>query len=149
MEVEYNFLEDALGFSFGDDAYALLRVSKEEVSVTFLDESGADQTSSFSTEGDAISYLLQEGKRLGDPSVTVEMVCPMCGKSHTYTVPEQKVMEYIHYLESDLLIQDALASFTPYEREFFKSGYCQQCQSKLFGVKKAPKKLRDLWKEAV
>lgn len=58
--------------------------------------------------------------------------CPMCGKysEKTLNVTREQMKKY--YNGKDL-IQNIFPDLSASEREFLKSGYCDECQSKLFG----------------
>lgn len=67
--------------------------------------------------------------------------CPMCGKSHILEVTDtEKEVQLKNYIYSNSeerpLIQDALSLFTKQEREFYMTGYCIDCQKKLFAKPK-------------
>lgn len=65
--------------------------------------------------------------------VEVMRQCPMCGKINTkeFEVNEGSWTHFCCY--GTKLIQEYFPDLTPNEREFLKSGYCDECQSKLFG----------------
>lgn len=58
--------------------------------------------------------------------------CPMCGKyfEKELNVTREQMQRY--YNREDL-IQNIFPDLTPSEREFIKTGYCDNCQSMLFG----------------
>lgn len=57
--------------------------------------------------------------------------CPMC---HELYVMELTETEYEKLFDNQELIQDLFPEFNPMEREFLMTGYCPQCQEKLFGT---------------
>lgn len=59
----------------------------------------------------------------------VSRECPMCGKEHIMYVDSDK---YNKYATGDELIQDVFKDLNPLEREFIKTGYCEDCQKQLF-----------------
>jgi len=59
----------------------------------------------------------------------VSRVCPMCGKEHIMYVDSAK---YNKYVSDGGFIQDIFPDLNPLEREFIKTGYCEDCQNKLF-----------------
>ena len=60
----------------------------------------------------------------------VVRLCPMCGAvtQRNLDITETQVMKY----ESGTLIQHAFPKLNANEREFFKTGYCDDCQHVLF-----------------
>lgn len=58
--------------------------------------------------------------------------CPMCGKSFKVSVPESG---YRHWQMGEL-IQRAMPKVDNFTREALISGYCFDCQEKLFGMPK-------------
>ena len=60
--------------------------------------------------------------------------CPMCSKDYTLVLSDAEAKQYMNYMCGDSLIQEALPEFNPAEREFIKSGYCEDCQKLLFGT---------------
>ena len=60
----------------------------------------------------------------------VHRVCPMCGKELAMEVPADGILK----LSYGKLIWEALPELNPMEREFIKTGYCPDCQKKLFGT---------------
>lgn len=59
----------------------------------------------------------------------VSRECPMCGKEHIMYVDSDK---FNRYATGDELIQDVFKDLNPLEREFIKTGYCEDCQKQLF-----------------
>ena len=55
--------------------------------------------------------------------------CPWCGKEYTFTVPTEGYDKWV----KGALIQNAFPHLTPTERDYFLTGYCADCQKKLFG----------------
>lgn len=68
--------------------------------------------------------------------MTLEAKCPLCGEVTEIEINEQMEQELYDYEydseKSRMLIQDALPSFSPAQREFLKTGYCMECQKILF-----------------
>lgn len=56
--------------------------------------------------------------------------CPWCGKDYEIKVPYDGYMKW----RSGVLIQNAFPTLTPTERECMITGYCADCQEKLFGA---------------
>ena len=61
--------------------------------------------------------------------ITFYNKCPWCGKEYTWDVPTDGYKKW----ENGALIQDAFPTLTATEREYFLTGYCADCQEKLFG----------------
>ena len=72
---------------------------------------------------------------------TIWKECPMCGTSKSMKLTEGDV-KGIERFNAGALIQDALPSLNPMEREFIITGYCPKCQSMLFGSNFTSKKIR-------
>jgi len=67
--------------------------------------------------------------------VNVEFVCPMCGITHyIYEVPMSLVERVQNRRQTGELIQDILKDYSPSDREKFQTGYCEDCQDKIFGT---------------
>lgn len=65
--------------------------------------------------------------------INVEFVCPMCGIIHCiYNVPASLVERAKHRRENGEYIQDILKDYSPFDREKFISGYCDECQKRIF-----------------
>ena len=64
----------------------------------------------------------------------ITKTCPMCSKDNTMVLNDAEAKQYMNYICGDSLIQEALPEFNPAEREFVKSGYCEDCQKLLFGT---------------
>ncbi len=62
--------------------------------------------------------------------ITLETVCPFCGKKQQLILTGDRVVAYkqgkIAY-EAGYRMQDAFSSFTPDEREFMMTGICPEC----------------------
>ena len=61
--------------------------------------------------------------------VTIERVCPHCGKRKFIVVEEDKFNKWI----TGGLIQDVWPEKSPEEREEIKTGFCPECWKDLFG----------------
>lgn len=75
---------------------------------------------------------------------TIELIkktCPMCGGVTRLKENGAMAAEHHHYVLYGGKIQDKLTDFNAFEREFIKTGYCQNCQEMLFG-KEAPETSR-------
>lgn len=57
--------------------------------------------------------------------------CPMCGKYFEKTLNVTREQMHRYYNREDL-IQNIFPDLTPSEREFIKTGYCDECQNILF-----------------
>ena len=75
----------------------------------------------------------EEGE-VGDQRVVCR-TCPMCGKETSLELTKDEVGRYEYYLSGAPLLQEAFPNLTPSEREFLKTGYCPECQRKIFGNK--------------
>lgn len=65
--------------------------------------------------------------------INVEFKCPMCGKKHyIYNIPMSLVERVICRRQSGENIQDILKDYSPTDREKFITGYCEDCQKKIF-----------------
>ncbi len=69
--------------------------------------------------------------------VTIERICPICGQ-HTVASVDA---EGFGKLSSGVLIQEAFPEYNAAERELIKSGYCFDCQRKLFGTDFGPENI--------
>ena len=66
--------------------------------------------------------------------VNVEFVCPMCGITHyIYEMPMSLVERVQNRRQTGEYIQDILKDYSPSDREKFITGYCDDCQKKIFG----------------
>lgn len=66
--------------------------------------------------------------------IDVEFKCPMCGNTHyMYEVPMSLIERIIYRRQSGERIQDILKDYNPTDREKFITGYCEDCQKKIFG----------------
>ena len=61
---------------------------------------------------------------------TLKMVCPCCGKESTITVDFRAWQQWKF---GGLLIQSAFPNLSAEERELIKTGFCLECQKKIFG----------------
>lgn len=77
----------------------------------------------------------------------IKRTCPMCGRTTGLKEDETMAAEHRHYAMCGGSIQDELANFDAFEREFIKTGYCPNCQEMLFG-KEAPETSRFIDMEA-
>lgn len=59
--------------------------------------------------------------------------CPMCGKTHSMLLDEESALRYIIESDKGIHIQDIFPDMSPRDREKFITGYCDNCQKKLFG----------------
>ena len=65
--------------------------------------------------------------------VNVEFVCPMCGITHyIYEVPMSLVERVQNRRQTGEYIQDILKDYSPKDREKFMTGFCDDCQKKIF-----------------
>ena len=65
--------------------------------------------------------------------VNVEFECPMCGITHyIYEVPMSLVERVQNRRQTGEYIQDILKDYSPRDREKFITGFCDDCQSKIF-----------------
>ena len=61
--------------------------------------------------------------------ITVKMNCVFCGCPHSVSVPSKGYQLW----QAGELIQRAMPSVSPTEREQLISGICPDCQKKIFG----------------
>ena len=65
--------------------------------------------------------------------INVEFKCPMCGMTHyIYKVPVSSVERVQNRRQTGEYIQDILKDYSPADREKFKTGFCDECQKKIF-----------------
>ena len=65
--------------------------------------------------------------------VNVEFECPMCGITHyIYEVPMSLVERVQNRRQTGEYIQDILKDYSPSDREKFITGYCDDCQKRIF-----------------
>ena len=70
-----------------------------------------------------------------DELINVEFTCPMCGITHyIHKIPESLVDRVSNRRQSGEYIQDILKDYSPTDREKFMTGYCDECQKKIFGI---------------
>lgn len=62
--------------------------------------------------------------------LTLELRCPFCGSAHSVTAPEAGVRAW----QGGELIQHALPTLSPAEREQLISRICPKCQEDIFGA---------------
>lgn len=62
-------------------------------------------------------------------TVTFENSCPWCGRDYTWEVPTEGYDNW----RGGMLIQDAFPTLSATEREYFLTGFCAECQKKIFG----------------
>lgn len=68
---------------------------------------------------------------MNKPGVTtIERTCMSCKKIIILEVPSEEWREYV---EGKKLVQNAIPSLTPGQREVLISGICEPCFDKLFG----------------
>lgn len=77
---------------------------------------------------DAIDKELEEsgGSKVGG----YRQVCPMCKR--TFTITDVNLSDIRAYKNGSGMIQSSFAKLNPMEREFIKTGYCPDCQKKIF-----------------
>lgn len=63
--------------------------------------------------------------------VTVDIICPCCAGQTALRVPLEG---YTEWLQGTILIQNALPTLTPDERELLISGTCEKCFNDLFNT---------------
>ena len=63
--------------------------------------------------------------------VKVWKTCPMCGESNTKDFPLEGYRKYNSFGRP--LIQDCFPDTPANDREFLKTGYCDDCQAMLIG----------------
>ncbi len=62
--------------------------------------------------------------------VTVETICPVCGKLSWVVVEESDLFAW----QNGALVQDAFPYLSAEERELFISGICSDCWDRMFGA---------------
>ena len=62
-------------------------------------------------------------------TITLEIVCPVCGKMSYVTVD---IDNYIAYVSGEL-VQKAFPDLSAVRREQILSGLCPSCQTEIFG----------------
>ena len=67
-------------------------------------------------------------------NATVEIHCPICGKTHYVEVNESAYWKW----QDGILIQNAMPELTPTEREQLISGICPKCQEFIFAPPPEP-----------
>ena len=65
----------------------------------------------------------------------IKKTSPFCLEGTYLKLSDEQNDEYIEYLEEGGAIQDALSLFNKFEREFVITGYCPECQEKIFGCR--------------
>lgn len=73
---------------------------------------------------------------IGTDNVIVKKECPSCHIATRISVDGSK---YNKYISTNRLITDIFPELSVFEREFLMTGYCVDCQEKIFG-RKAKKK---------
>ena len=63
-------------------------------------------------------------------TLTIEKICPMCRTANQATVP---TIGYDKW-KGGALIQDAMPTVPVITREFLITGFCRDCQIKIFGI---------------
>lgn len=71
----------------------------------------------------------------------VVATCPMCKGASQMELTRNEGNRLALYETGGFHIQDLFKDWSPFEREFLMTGYCVDCQSKIFG-KKVPKDVR-------
>lgn len=67
--------------------------------------------------------------------INVEFECPMCGIRHyLYNIPISKVERVRNRYETGEYIQSIFPDMKRSDREKFITGYCDDCQAKIFGT---------------
>lgn len=66
---------------------------------------------------------------MSEAKVVFENKCPWCGRTYTWEVPARDYAKWF----GGMLVQDAFPTLSATEREYFLTGYCKDCQKKLFG----------------
>ena len=61
--------------------------------------------------------------------ITLEKQCPWCGKTYRFNLPTEG---YTNWLLNDMLVQEAFPNISLTIREHLISGYCEDCQDKVF-----------------
>ena len=61
--------------------------------------------------------------------------CPMCKRVTYLRMTEAEIIQFGEYIYFGGLIQDRLPRMGVQEREFLITGYCPECQEKIFGKK--------------
>lgn len=61
--------------------------------------------------------------------------CPMCGRIVDMEIRGTQEEEYNAYALHGGIIQEVLVSFDNFGREFVMTGYCPECQQRLFGTR--------------
>lgn len=64
---------------------------------------------------------------------TIKKTCPMCNYDHYFRLTDVQAKQWSDYVCYGGLIQDRMLDVDKFGREFIKSGYCPDCQEKLFG----------------
>lgn len=64
-------------------------------------------------------------------------VCPKCRRTVGMMLTKEQYEEWEHYVCYGGFIQDVMPSFDAFGREFIKTGYCPDCQEKIFRRKSA------------
>lgn len=70
--------------------------------------------------------------------INAHRFCPMCGAEHRMEVDANSLREYER---GNGFAQDLLPDLNPVEREFLITGYCPECQRRLFGNKLGSEKI--------
>lgn len=65
---------------------------------------------------------------------SLSKICPMCGRRTYLRMTEAEKVQWYGYVCYGGLIQDRFPNMDAQKREFMKSGYCPDCQEKLFGT---------------
>lgn len=69
-----------------------------------------------------------------ESTIILSRVCPFCGKKHSMEFDKKAYQEGYHkYYHRRVLLQHAFPTFTPSQREFIKTGICDDCWDSLDG----------------
>ena len=80
---------------------------------------------------------------MSSSKASIYMTCPMCSEINYINFETlDEIKRYDKYKNGEGLIQDIFPEFTPFEREFIKTGYCVDCQCLLFAKERPQKELR-------
>ena len=127
LEKNGYYLEDVYPASFFGDfeqRFCFLLEEKQDKDWVCVDKIVYDQ----------IDAEKGEWKRLkSQRHFSITRICPMCNEEHVLWVEgARKINQMEKYVSYGGIIQEKLSLFSKWEREFVKTGYCQQCQEKLF-----------------
>ena len=66
----------------------------------------------------------------------------MCGDTNIMTLDKKEENGVERYISGGILLQNAVPGLNPMEREFFKTGYCPECQNMIFGTRFKSRKIK-------